>query len=175
MNIASVGCHYCVSESMICYIKKNQDKIWRSIKTCAPLSAEMKTISGGSIKTSAALSTKIVLCRCDCFLEMMEGPRVFGWKIRHWNGCQSVLLCGGRGLYQSRLIGKLYQKYKALAFQILIIVDKFPGCLQDLNLTHPSIEAEYLFNTTSLPSSLPPSLLEPLDHGIIKSLKLPYT
>jgi hypothetical protein len=45
MSIAAVERHYGVNDSMICYVKKNEDKIWGSIKTCAPLSAEIKTRS----------------------------------------------------------------------------------------------------------------------------------
>jgi hypothetical protein len=43
MSIATVGRHYGVNESMICYIKENEGKIWGSIKICAPLIAEIRT------------------------------------------------------------------------------------------------------------------------------------
>jgi hypothetical protein len=45
MSIAAAGRHYGVNESMICYIKENEDKIWGSITASAPLSAEMKAMS----------------------------------------------------------------------------------------------------------------------------------
>jgi hypothetical protein len=50
MSIAAVGRHYGINESMICYIKKNEDKIWGSIKISAPLSADMKTRLGEALK-----------------------------------------------------------------------------------------------------------------------------
>ena len=36
MSIAVVRHHYGVNKSMICYIRKNKDKMWRSIKLGAP-------------------------------------------------------------------------------------------------------------------------------------------
>jgi len=50
MSITAVGRHCGVNESMICYIKKNEDKIRGSIKTRAALSAEMKTRSEEALK-----------------------------------------------------------------------------------------------------------------------------
>jgi hypothetical protein len=69
MGIAAVSGHIDVYESMICSIKKCEDKITGSVNVSAPL--RVKIAAQGIVNPSS---------------------KRYGSKMRHKNGCQSLVL-----------------------------------------------------------------------------------
>jgi hypothetical protein len=62
----------------------------------------------------------------------------------------------------------LYLKSKNVALNVLLVPDNASGNLHDLGVAHPSIQVQYLSNTTT-------SVLQSLNQGIITIFKSFHT
>jgi hypothetical protein len=100
-------------------------------------------------------------------LEKMKMASCVCWKIRHSNGCQSVMMWWGRRPCHWSFVWKVYLKAKnwhsRLAFSLTM-----PTHLQHHGLDSLCIQVEYLSNSTT-------SLLQLLYQGSITEFKSYYS